>query len=84
MEKNEINISLQIESKSWIKDTDDLFDFETKDIKSNSFNLTNEDKESYLILTSNENNEEEIELIKNNKILKDKFNIKSKKTKLIF
>jgi hypothetical protein len=49
MEKNEINISLQIESKSWIKDTDDLFDFETKDIKSNSFNLTNEDKESYFI-----------------------------------
>ena len=83
MEKNEINISLQIESKSWIKDTDDLFDFETKDIKSNSFNLTNEDRESYLIITSNENNEEEIELIKNNKILKDKFNIKSKKTKII-
>ena len=68
MEKNEINISLQIESKSWIKDTYDLFDFETKDIKSNSFNLTNEDRESYLIITSNENNEEEIELIKNNKI----------------
>ena len=64
MEKNEINISLQIESKSWIKDTDDLFDFETKDIKSNSFNLTNEDKESYLIITLNENNEELIELIK--------------------
>ena len=81
MEKNEVNISLQIESKSWIKDTEDLFDFETKDIKSNSFNLTNEDRESYLIITSNENNEEEIELIKNNKILKDKFNIKSKKNK---
>ena len=83
MEKNEINISLQIESKSWIKDTDDLFDFETKDIKSNSFNLTNEDKESYLIITLNENNEELIELIKNNKILKEKLNLNPKKNKII-
>ena len=31
------------------KDTDNLFDFETKNINSNSFNLTNEDKESYFI-----------------------------------
>ncbi len=40
-------------------------------------------KNHILFLTLNENNEEEIELIKYNKILKDKFNIKSNKTKII-
>ena len=72
MEKNEVNISLQIESKSWIKDTEDLFDFETKDIKYKSFNLTNENKISYLISTLNENNENEIELIRSNKVYRTK------------
>ena len=49
MEKNEINISLNIECKSWKKDTEDLFDFETKEINTKSFNLTNDDKECFLI-----------------------------------
>ena len=83
MEKNEDNISLQIESKSWIKDTEDLFDFETKDIKYKSFNLTNENKISYLISTLNENNENEIELIRSNKVLQDKINSNPKTIKVI-
>ena len=83
MEKNEINISLQIESKSWIKDTDDLFDFETKDIKYKSFNLTNENKLSYLISSLNENNEYEIELIRSNKLLQDKITSNPKAIKVI-
>ena len=63
MDKNEINVSLNIECKSWLKDTEDLFDFETKEIKSKSFYLSNEDKLSYIISTINENNEDEILLI---------------------
>ncbi len=82
MEKNEINISLQIESKSWIKDTEDLFDFEAKDIKSKTFTLTNDNKESFLIVTYKENQEEEIELINSNKLLQEKI-LSDKKTKII-
>ena len=82
MEKNEINISLQIESKSWIKDTEDLFDFEAKDIKSKTFTLTNDNKESFLVVTCNENQEEEIELINSNKLLQEKI-LSDKKTKII-
>ena len=82
MEKNEINISLQIESKSWIKDTEDLFDFEAKDIKSKTFTLTNDNKESFLIVTCKENQEEEIELINSNKLLQEKI-LSDKKTKII-
>ena len=82
MEKNEINISLQIESKSWIKDTEDLFDFEAKDIKSKTFTLTNDNKESFLIVTCKENQEEEIELINSNKLLQEK-RLRDKKTKII-
>ena len=82
MEKNEINISLQIESKSWIKDTEDQFDFKAKDIKSKTFNLTNDNKESFLIVTCKENQEEEIELINSNKLLQEKI-LSDKKTKII-
>ena len=82
MEKNEINISLQIESKSWIKDTEDLFDFEAKDIKSKTFTLTNDNKESFLVVTCKENQEEEIELINSNKLLQEKI-LSDKKTKII-
>ena len=82
MEKNEINISLQIESKSWIKDTEDLFDFEAKDIKSKTFTLTNDNKESFLVVTCKENQEEEIELINSNKLLQEK-RLRDKKTKII-
>ena len=82
MEKNEINISLFIESKFWIKDTEDLFDFEAKDIKSKTFNLTNDNKESFLIVTCKENQEEEIELINSNKLLQEKI-LSDKKTKII-
>ena len=83
MEKNEINISLNIECKSWKKDTEDLFDFETKEINKKSFNLTNDDKECFLISTINENKEEEIDLINSTKILKEKLYLESIKPKII-
>ena len=83
MDKNEINVSLNIECKSWLKDTEDLFDFETKEIKSKIFYLSNEDKLSYIISTINENNEDEILLMNTVKNLEEKISLNPKKTKII-
>ena len=83
MDKNEINVSLSIISNSWLKDTEDLFDFEAKDIKTKTFYLSNENKLSYLISTINENNEDEILLINSIKELQHKISLNGKKIKII-
>ena len=36
-------------AKSWLKETNDLFDFESKELETNSFTLTNDCKNSYLL-----------------------------------
>ena len=59
-ETNETNVSLNIETNTWLKETEDLFDFETKEMKINNFNLINDDKISYIISITNDNNTDEI------------------------
>ena len=65
MESNEINVLLNIETNTWLKDTEDLFDFETKELKINKFSLINDDKTSYIVSIINDDNTEEIQIIKN-------------------
>lgn len=43
---------ISIESKSWIKETDDLFDFEAKNLKKSNFTISNEAKYSFLTTTN--------------------------------
>ena len=72
MESNETNVLLNIETNTWLKETEDLFDFETKEIKINNFNLINDDKISYIISFINDDNNEEIQIIKNSTFLQEK------------
>lgn len=41
--------SLSIQTKTWLKDTEDLFDFEAKDIHKESFEIKKSDKASFLL-----------------------------------
>ena len=82
-ETNETNVSLNIETNTWLKETEDLFDFETKEMKINNFNLINDDKNSYIISISNDNNTEEIQIIKNSTFLQEKIYTYQNKVKIL-
>ncbi len=82
-ETNETNVSLNIETNTWLKETEDLFDFETKEMKINNFNLINDDKISYIISISNDNNTEEIQIIKNSTFLQEKIYTYQNKVKIL-
>ncbi len=44
---------MQIQFKTWKKETEDLFDFETKDVESSEFKITNDGSNHYLYVRSN-------------------------------
>ena len=48
-EKTDDIIELKINSRTWLKETEDLFDFETSNTSANEYNITNFDKEYFII-----------------------------------
>ena len=48
-EKTDDIIELKINSRTWLKETEDLFDFETSNTSENEYNITNFDKEYFII-----------------------------------
>ena len=82
-ETNETNVSLNIETNTWLKETEDLFDFETKEMKINNFNLINDDKISYIISITNDNNTDEIQIIKNSTLLQEKIYTYQNRVKIL-
>ena len=76
-EKPEEKIELTINCHTWLKNTEDLFDFETSNISDNEFSFTNFDKDYFIIkYENNQDNDkkEKIDFINNNNILRQKLN----------
>jgi hypothetical protein len=48
-DKNDEPLELKINCRSWIKNTEDLFDFETSNIKKSSYKYSNLEKDYYII-----------------------------------
>ena len=77
-EKTDDIIELKINSRTWLKETEDLFDFETSNTSENEYNITNFDKEYFIIKQKVDSEEKEkIEFINKaisikKKILSDK------------
>ena len=77
-EKTDDIIELKINSRTWLKETEDLFDFETSNTSENEYNITNFDKEYFIIKQKVDSEEKEkIEFINKpisikQKILSDK------------
>ena len=64
MEENIENpIELKINCTTWLKDTEDLFDFETTNISKNTYIETNLDKDIFIIKFKNESDNKQKEKI---------------------
>ena len=58
-EKTDDIIELKINSRTWLKETEDLFDFETSNTSENEYNITNFDKEYFIIKQKVDSEEKE-------------------------
>jgi hypothetical protein len=70
-DKNQELVEIKINCRTWLKDTEDLFDFETSNINTNKYTYSNLDKDYYIIKCkdeSNEKNKEKINFIYSNLI----------------
>ena len=74
-------LSLEITSKVWLKKTDDLFDFESENISTKNYSLTQDDRENYII-SYKENDFDEYNDILSSRNLKEKL-YKNNTTKVI-
>ena len=48
-EKQDEIIELKIICRTWLKETEDLFDFETSNISNNDFSITNFDRDHFIL-----------------------------------
>ena len=75
-DKNEDPVELKINCRTWLKDTEDLFDFETSNINTNIYTYSNLEKEFFIIKykdNSDEKQKEKINFIHSN-LIKQKIN----------
>ena len=74
-EKQDEIIELKIISRTWLKETEDLFDFETSNISNNDFSITNFDRDHFILKYRTDSEEKEkIDFINKPNILKQKIN----------
>ena len=74
-EKTDDIIELKINCRTWLKETEDLFDFETSNIAEHEFSLTNFDKEYFLLKYKTDTEEKEkIEFINKQNLIKQRIN----------
>lgn len=59
-EKQDEIIELKIKCRNWLKETEDLFDFEASNISENEVSITNFDRDHFIIKGKNDTEEEEI------------------------
>ena len=60
--KEEIQLSLDIVFRTWLKKTEDLFDFNSPSMSSKNYHLSNSDKENFIITYKEKDNEEKNEI----------------------
>ena len=79
-DKNDDSLELKINCRTWLKDTEDLFDFETSNIITNIYTYPNLDKEYYIIKYKDESDNKQKEKVNfiNSNLIKHK--IKSNNT----
>lgn len=76
--KEELLVSLEINSRSWLKETDDLFDFESYNMTKKLYTLTNEDKENFII-SYKEGEQEKIDIVTSRHLKEKLYNFKPTK-----
>ena len=76
-EKEENPLELKINCTTWLKDTEDLFDFETTNINKNTYIESNLDKDLYIIKYRNESDTKQKEKIHfiNSSLIKQKISM---------
>ena len=62
-DKKDESLELKINCRTWLKDTEDLFDFETSNIITNIYTYTNLDKEYYIIKYRDESDDKQKEKV---------------------
>ena len=82
--KEEIQLSLDIVFRTWMKNTEDLYDFDSLSKSSKNFRLSNSDKENFIITYKEKdlNEKNEISSLVQQRILRDKI-LKYNSTKII-
>ena len=60
-DRNEESLELKINCRTWLKDTEDLFDFEASNISTNVFSYSNLDKDFFIIKYKDESDEKQKE-----------------------
>ena len=82
--KEEIQLSLDIVFRTWMKNTEDLYDFDSLSKSSKNFRLSNSDKENFIITYKEKdlNEKNEISSLVQQRILRDKI-LKYSSTKII-
>ena len=75
-DQNENPIELKVKCITWLKDTEDLFDFETSNRSINTFTYSNLDKDIYIIKYKDESDNRQKEKINfiNSNLIKQKIN----------
>ena len=74
-EKPDEIIELKISCRTWLKETEDLYDFETSNISTNENSITNFDKDHFILKYKTDSEEKEkIDFINKPNILKQKLN----------
>ena len=83
-DKNEELIDLKINCCTWLKETEDLFDFETSNTTSNNYSISSFDKENYIIKFKDESDEKQKEklIIIHSNLLKQKL-LQNDTTKIV-
>ena len=84
VDKTEEPLELKIYCRTWLKDTEDLFDFETTNIANNIYTYQNLDKEYYMIKYRDESDDKQKEKINfiNSNLIRQKIN-SNNSTKII-
>ena len=74
-ENQEEIIELKINCHTWLKETEDLFDFETSNISDNDFSINDFDRDHFIIKYNTDSEEKEkIDFINKPNLLKQKIN----------